>query len=177
MIDKNAELTAIFSSASSLDAIPNFLNYHDFSILIYNKIEITFSSISKALLSNMQKIEMLFCQFWGKGSLTELDIQMLDNYLYLEELRMDGQIFSDKYNQKMNGFEVDIIEPIIKMMNIPAMHNSILDELFHAQYRMIDGFNSQLKDMKLRKKEFGMRKVLSHIPHILIMKHFVIRVR
>lgn len=160
MLEKIAELTAIFSSTSSLDAIPHFLNYHDYSILIDNKKEITFSSISEVFLSNMQKIEMLFYQFWGKGSLTERDIQMLDNYLYLEDLRIEGKISSDKYNQKMNGFEVDIIEPIIKMMNIQVMHNSILDELFHAQYRMIDGFNSQLIDMKLRKKEIEMGKEL-----------------
>lgn len=160
IIEKNAELTAIFSSVSSLDAIPHFLNYHDFSILIDNKKGITFSSISEALLSNMQKIEMLFYQFWRKGSLTERDIQMLDNYLYLEELRINGQISSTQYNQKMNSFEIDIIEPIIKMMNIQVMHNSILDELFHAQYRMIDGFNSQLIDMKLRKEEIGIGKEL-----------------
>lgn len=160
IIEKNAELTAIFSSVSSLDAIPHFLNYHDFSILIDNKKGITFSSISEALLSNMQKIEMLFYQFWRKGSLTERDIQMLDNYLYLEELRINGQISSTQYNQKMNSFEIDIIEAIIKMMNIQVMHNSILDELFHAQYRMIDGFNSQLIDMKLRKEEIGIGKEL-----------------
>ena len=160
MMERIGELTAIFSSTSNLDGIPPFLNYHDYSILINSKKEITFSSISEALLSNMQKIEMLFYQFWGKRSLTEQDIQMLDNYLHLEELRIDGQISSNEYNKEMNGFEVDILEPIIKMMNIQVMHNSILDELFHAQYRMIDGFNSQLIDMKVWKKKIGIGKEL-----------------
>lgn len=160
MMERIAELTAIFCSTRSLDAIPHLLNYNDYSILIDNKKEITFSSISEAFLSNMQKIEMLFYQFWRKESLTERDIQVLNNYLYLEELRIEGHVSSDKYNQEMNCFEVDILEPIIKMMNIQVMHNSILDELFHAQYRMIDGFNSQLIDMKLRKKEIGMGKEL-----------------
>lgn len=155
IMEKNVELTAVFSSTSSFDVIPHFLNYNDYSILIDNKKEKTFSMISEALLSNMQKIEMLFYQFWGKRSLTERDIQMLDKYLYLEELRIDGHVSSDEYNQKMNDFAIEIIEPIIKMMNIQVMHNSILDELFHAQYRMIDGFNSQLTDMKLNKEEIG----------------------
>lgn len=160
MMERIAELTAIFSSTRSLDAIPHLLNYNDYSILIDNKKEITFSSISEAFLSNMQKIEMLFYQFWRKESLTERDIHVLNNYLYLEELRVEGHISADKYNQEMNCFDADILEPIIKMMNIQVMHNSILDELFHAQYRMVDGFNSQLIEMKLRKKEIGVGKEL-----------------
>lgn len=142
------KLSAIFKSKSSITERPIHLSYEDFSVLIKESTETTFESISEALLHNMKKIEILLYQLLLQRSLSKQDLEVLEYYWNLENLRIDGSISPEKYNQAINRINADLIDPIIKMTNVEAMHNFIYDELFHAQYRMIDGFNSQCSAIK-----------------------------
>lgn len=142
------QLSAIFKSKSSITECPTHLIYEGFSVLVNESTETTFESISAAILSNMKKIEILLYQLLLQRSLSKQDLEALEYYWNLENLRIDGSISPEKYNQAINRINADLIDPIIKMTNVEAMHNFIYDELFHAQYRMIDGFNSQCTAIK-----------------------------
>lgn len=142
------ELSAIFSSEDSATDILTPLNYENFSILIHADTGTTFASISEAILSNMQKIEILLYQFLLRKNLTRQDLDVLEYYYWLEDQRVDGTISPENYNKAINKIDPSAIDPIIKMTNVQAMHNFICDELFHAQYRLIDGYNSQCSAIK-----------------------------
>lgn len=146
--DELPELSAIFGSKDRTSDIPTHLNYENFSVLINESTETTFESISEAILSNMQKVEVLLYQLLLQRELTQQDYEVLEYYYWLEGLRVDGQISPEKYSKAINGLDANTVDPIIKMVNIQALHNFIYDELFHAQYRMIDGYNSQCSAIK-----------------------------
>ena len=142
------ELSAIFISKDSTTDIFTPLNYESFSILINADTGTTFESISDAILSNMQKIEILLYQILLRRNLTRQDLDTLKYYYWLEDQRVDGNISPENYNKAINKIDPSMIGPIIKMINVQAMHNFICDELFHAQYRLIDGYNSQCSAIK-----------------------------
>ena len=147
-LEEIAGLTAVFESTNSSTAIPQNLDYENFSVILNEKTGSTFASISGALLSNMQKIEILLYQLLLRRRLTVQDYITLETYFGLENLRIDGKVSTDEYAQLIKRISADMLDPILKMMNVRAMHNFIYDELFHAQYRMIDGFNSQFQGIK-----------------------------
>ena len=136
-------LSAIFRATRCMTEIPNHIDYKNFSVLIDEKGKVTFEFVSEALLSNMQKIEILLYQLLRQKQLDQQDFDVLEELLELETLRIDGRISAAEYTKRQNALPVDTMDPIIKMINIETLHNFMCDELFHAQYRMIDGFNSQ----------------------------------
>lgn len=142
------ELSAIFSSKDSAADILAPLNYENFSILINADTGTTFESISDAILSNMQKIEMLLYQVLLRRNPTRQNLSALEYYYWLEDRRVDGRISPEEYSKAINKMDPGEIEPIIKMINVQIMHNFICDELFHAQFRMLDGYNSQCSAIK-----------------------------
>lgn len=151
-------LTAIFRSKDKTFSIPQHLKYDNFSAIVSTETGITFQAIYDNLLSNMQKIEILLYQLLLQRSMSKTDYEMLEKYLELEEWRVDGRISPDEYNKEINIIAPATMDPIIKMMNVKMMHNFVCDELIHAEYRMIDGFNSQLLTMKSIDFEIAMGK-------------------
>lgn len=131
--------------------LPELLNYQDFSLVIDYKKDILFNDINEKLLDNMEKIEMMFLQTFFNVKKVPIIYNVYLEYLKIIDNVKDGHFGKDEFDScllKLIKQNPKTSNAIIIADNLRTLNNTIVDELFHAQFRIIDSINNQILNLK-----------------------------
>lgn len=142
-----SNIVPIAGSVDLLKEIPKNIDYGQFSIYIGSGNTI-FHKCSERILRNSQKLEMIVFQILLNRTMTNSDFQIYDYYFmllnHIKDGKLNGKQFDSEINKLKNQNE-HTCRAVLLMDNLYALHNVILDELHHAEFRMIDCINSMIK--------------------------------
>lgn len=142
----------VLSSTSDI-SLPERLGYYHFSVVVNQEQDLLFEQVGEALLRNMQKIEMMLWQYYLQRKMRQDDYINLEYYHSLQNGIKDGKLSAKDFDKRLHEIAENGLKPILMMENTAYLHNAILDELYHAEFRMIDTLNCQFDTIRFHSNQ------------------------
>jgi len=126
------------------------INHMEYTVVLDHQRQCYFKEVCNQLLEPMKLIEYLIFQYLIGRSFNAIDFKIWASLIKLEHLTKEGHIDSVEYNNYLGKLKTEdscFIDAYVVYLNIRTLHELIIDELFHSEFRFIDCINSQIENI------------------------------